>query len=55
MADEQGKLSDRGGNHGFLLGTMHIIFTKCSLSCDQHFCDYRDAKISMKLFLLLNL
>ena len=26
-------MSDCGGNHGFLLGTTHIIFTKCNLSC----------------------
>ena len=55
MADEQRKLSNCRGNRGFLVGTRHIILTKCSLSCGQHFADHVHVKISWHLFVFIKL
>ena len=55
MVDEQGKLSNCGGNRGFLVGTRHIIFTKCSLSCGQHSAGHVHVKISWHLFVFIKL
>ena len=54
MADEQGKLSDCGGNCGILVGNIGIILTKCSLSCGQHFRGHINTKISWILCVVIN-